>query len=789
MPRNDAELRNFLKLLLKEQIYTFTMKLLFYLVLQSIDADMATKLQESIKPIENAQDPEYFKNIANELFNYAISKTGDFEEIFGVNTVDRLPFMLTSLPKLKEIVRYLNQIKWSDISVDVIGRVFEGLIYEERRHLLGQHYTDTKIVDLILTGVFKKYGKPDKLLDPACGSGTFLVRALNYWKIFYSTELDKLKMPIYEYVEGVDIDRLASMLAKINLYIQALEKIKEGYKYVPKICHDDFFKINLSSDYAYVVANPPYTKQVEMALAFYDKQYKENLLNYVKDIENWDERASIYAYFLVRGGKLLRKNGRLGFIVENSWLNAEYGAPLKKWLFKNFSVEYVIESLVERWFEDAAVITNIIIAEMTAQSNYDVRFVFLKKSLRELIGDPPPANDFMANMQYYKRIMELYYEFDNCTVAKNKELNICENEKHRVVTVKKDFIEKIETKIGRLGILRGPKLYLNLVENFVNNNDNRLILLGEIIDIRRGLTTNADDIFYLPSKYWEYVKETPTDLVVRKTIQPRTTLTISKKYLRRLITPRHIENSTYEIESLPTLKKEDYVIWVDDVNNVTDYGMREYLAWAENFVKEKYVTSNGRKFSTLYNKIVNNNNWTKLTDTSGGLLIFRKGIHKNYGVLLNRVVDAQFHQRLYIGYIKDEFRGRVSPEVLFAVVNSVITYIGMELIGQTSLGEGVLDIKTTDYERIPIINPIWLEKHLRENNKFSEFLDTVNNMLRLRPKDIENEAERLERLEMEKFVLGSLGFGENEIRDLYRELIKLVQFRTERARNVRQDYS
>jgi len=189
----------------------------------------------------------------------------------------------------------------------------------------------------------------------------------------------------------------------------------------------------------------------------------------------------------------------------------------------------------------------------------------------------------------------------------------------------------------------------------------------------------------------------------------------------------------------------------------------------------------GRKFC--------HNNWTKLTDTSGGLLIFRKGIHKNYGVLLNRVVDAQFHQRLYIGYIKDEFRGRVSPEVLFAVVNSVITYIGMELIGQTSLGEGVLDIKTTDYERIPIINPIWLEKHLRENNKFSEFLDTVNNMLRLRPKDIENEAERLERLEMEKFVLGSLGFGENEIRDLYRELIKLVQFRTERARNVRQDYS
>jgi len=783
-PKNTNEFRNFLKLLLKEQIYTFTMKLLFYLVLQSIDADMAAKLQESIKPIEDAKDPGFFKKIADTLFAYAIERTGDFEEIFGINTVDRLPFMSASLPQLKEIVRYLNQIKWSDISIDVIGKIFEGLIYEERRHLLGQHYTDTKIVDLILAGVFKEHGKPDKLLDPACGSGTFLVRALNYWKIMYSTELDRLKMPIYEYVEGVDIDRLASMLAKINLYIQALEKIKAGYKYIPKIHHHDFFKINLSSDYAYVVTNPPYTKQVEMALAFYDKQYKENLLNHVKDIENWDERASIYAYFLVRGGKLLRENGRLGFIVENSWLNAEYGIPLKKWLFKNFTVEYVIESLVERWFEDAAVITNIIIAEKTVRSNYDVRFVFLKKKLNELIGAPPPANDFIANEQYYRKIMELYHGFDSCKPAENSELMICENEGYRVVTVKRNFIEKIEAKIGRLGVLRGPKLYLKLIENLVNSEDSRLILLGEIIDVRRGLTTNADDIFYLPSKYWEYVRETQTDLVIRKNIPPVTTLTISKKYLRRLITPRHVESSTYEIKSLPTLRRDDYVIWVDDVNNVTDEGMKEYLAWVENFVKEEYETSNGRKFSALYNKIVKHSNWTKLADTSGGLLIFRKGIHRNYGVLLNRTVDTQFHQRLYIGYAKES----VSPEVLFAVVNSVITYMGMELIGQTSLGEGVLDIKTADYERIPIVNPIWLEKHLRMTGKYSEFLGTVNKLLNLRPTDIEIEAKKPERLEMEKFVLGSLGFSEDNIKDLYRELIELVKFRTERAKSVRQGY-
>jgi N-6 DNA Methylase. len=179
----------------------------------------------------------------------------------------------------------------------------------------------------------------------------------------HSAELSKLEKPVYEYVEGVDIDRLASMLAKINLYIQALEKIKEGYRYIPKIHHKDFFKVNLDPDYMYIATNPPYTSQEEMSMAFYDKRYKEHLKRVVSDIEGWSVRASIYAYFLVKGGKLLRKGGRLGFIVENSWLNAEYGRALKKWLFDNFRVEYIIESLVERWFEDAAIITNIIVAE------------------------------------------------------------------------------------------------------------------------------------------------------------------------------------------------------------------------------------------------------------------------------------------------------------------------------------------------------------------------------------------------------------------------------------------
>jgi|GEM_PF-1190878 len=780
-PRNVNEFRNLLRLLLKEQIYTFTMKLLFYLVLQSIDTDMAAKLQESIKPIEDAKDPEFFKKIASALFSYAIERTGDFEEIFGVNTVDKLPFVDASLPQLKEIVRYLNQIKWSDISIDVIGRIFEGLIYEERRHLLGQHYTDTKIVDLILTGVFKKDGKPDKFLDPACGSGTFLVRALNYWRIMHSTELAKLKTPVYEYVEGVDIDRLASMLAKINLYIQALEKVKEGYRYVPRIHHKDFFKIDLSPDYMYVTTNPPYTRQEEMSMAFYDKRYKEYLEKAVSDIKGWSKRASIYAYFLVRGGKLLRKNGRLGYIVENSWLNAEYGKALKKWLFSNFCVEYVIESLVERWFKDAAIITNIIIAEKTKEPNCVTKFIFLKKKLGELIGEPPPATDYIANERYYERIKNLYDLADKCTPTKGDLYRICEGDDLRVVSINKNLIDIIEEKIGRLGILKAPKYLSIVIKNYVASNKSGIIIpMKKVINVKSGLSTKAIELFYLPSKYWNLVKETDERLILRSTAPTKlgNMIAISKNYLRQLLRKEHLSLHSYEINEHKKLGTHDYVLWIQDINEVYDEETRNYIKWMEMYIKE----SEGLK--TLKKKLGKMpRTWTQLQDTSGGQFLFRRVIHKNYSIYLNNLPELQVDEEISVGYLNKEYEN-IDKEIVFAILNSVFTYIGMELIGRTNLGEGALKMETADYEVIPIINPHWLKEELERRKVLTEFKNVVKRILKLKPMDIEVEAGRQERMKMEKFVLGALGFSESDIKELYSELLELVRFRTERARSI-----
>lgn len=701
------------------------------------------------------------------LFAYAIDKTGDFEEVFGTNTVDKLPFVDATLQSLKELISYLNQIRWSEINVDVIGRIFEGLIYTERRHLLGQHFTDTAVVDLILVATLKS---PGRLIDPACGSGTFLVRALNYWRAKHGYRKEN-----YQLIEGIDIDKLASMLSKINLYIQAIKEIEEKTKYYPKIRHSDFFKEMLSPEFSYVTTNPPYTRQEEMAMAFYDKEYKKWLDESVKDIPGWSKRASIYAYFLVKGAKLLKERGRLGFIVENSWLNAEYGGPLKNWFLDNFTVECVIESLVERWFEDAAVITNIIVAEKSKNPNYITQFLFLRRKLAEIFGAAPPASDLVANQRYYERIEDLVLR--GASSRLDNDYLILEDEVVRKVMIKKHTLKIIESKLGRWGILKGPKKYLELVLNFLEGKDQRLKLLSDFLNIERGLTTNANEIFYLPSKHWKSIGESENYLTLRG--PSHEIVKLNKRYLKPLIRMAHIETSPYCVFTLKRQGDEDFVLWIDDTSKVEDPGVKSYIEWAKNFIINEHEIDNAA-FPTLV-KQLDSTVWTKLPNKSGAMFLFKNDIHKNFAIYMNKIADSQVDKRLFLGYLKEN----IDPRTVFAVLNSVFTYLGMELIGRSNLGEGALDVNVVDYNKIPTIDPKIVEDKLKKDNAYQNFLKLVDEMLASKPKNIDLEVENDIRMKIEAYLHSPLGYNKKDVEHLYNELITLVNLRAKRATSIK----
>jgi len=127
----------------------------------------------------------------------------------------------------KELLRY----DLTQIDEDFFKEIYENIVERGQRHRIGEYYTPEWLTELILREVlniwWSKSSEPPKILDPACGSGTFLVNAIHIMK-------DELKRrdwrpeDVLNYmltsIVGVDINPLAVTIARAN-YLFALGEL------------------------------------------------------------------------------------------------------------------------------------------------------------------------------------------------------------------------------------------------------------------------------------------------------------------------------------------------------------------------------------------------------------------------------------------------------------------------------------------------------------------------------------------------------------------------------------
>ncbi|AFY46878.1 type I restriction-modification system methyltransferase subunit [Nostoc sp. PCC 7524] len=126
---------------------------------------------------------------------------------------------------------------WQYYHFDVIPLDFISSIYEEfvsKEYGTGIHYTPEHIVDFVLDGVLpwdsEKWDM--KILDPACGSGIFLVKA--FQRLIYRWEKahqkiiqpNDLKNLLENNLFGVDVDAQAVRVASFSLYLTMLDKVE-----------------------------------------------------------------------------------------------------------------------------------------------------------------------------------------------------------------------------------------------------------------------------------------------------------------------------------------------------------------------------------------------------------------------------------------------------------------------------------------------------------------------------------------------------------------------------------
>ena len=425
------------------------------------------------------ENPKEFSERLTGLFN-RVCKEVDYEAIFEHHPIlDEIPFSKKLIFALNDFIEELGTYNLAKIRSDVIGRVYEELIPDVERHRLGQYYTPPPIAELITEMCIRS--PSDKVLDPACGSGSFLVKAYHKLKDLKKkenpfTDDNKLHEEILNQLYGIDINPFPAQLSSINLAVRNLKVPSRNINLIVS----DFFKVKpsigiLPKEFDVVMTNPPYTRQEEME---YKEQVREEALTYSDGSKiPLDARAGIYAYFFTHSAKFLKEHGMMGQITSDTWLDVGYGEGLKRFFLDHFKIHAIIWYDV-RAFEKALVGTCITILEKEDESKEDrdnniVKFVRIKKAM--------PTKEIIRTIEIVKEDYE--DERIGITIKKQKEL---------------------EPKDKWGVFLRAPTVYFKLLSH------PKMIRFGDIAEIKRGYTTGANEFFYLDKekiKLWGIEKE------------------------------------------------------------------------------------------------------------------------------------------------------------------------------------------------------------------------------------------------------------------------------------------
>jgi hypothetical protein len=412
--------------------YVFANRLLFY---ESVRTKF-DELKELHVPRKATSADDLYLHF-QKAFQLAVDATGDYETLFYPAEQDWAgPHIFGhehSLDAWRSVLENLRPFNFKAIRTDILGGIFKRLIVPEERHKFGQHYTNEDLVDVVNAFCIRR--AEDAVLDPACGSGSFVVRA--YHRKAWLDRDKRLTHPAVSHqdrlaqIYGADISLFAAHLSTLNL---AAREINDEENY-PRIARRNFFEVRARKPFCElpqglrgervrapvllptlnaVVGNPPYVRQ-ELIPRRSDKpkprpmQAKEDLLELCAEL--WpglqlSGRSDLHCYFWPAATHLLAEGGWFGFVVSSSWLDAEYGFALQEWLLTNFKIHAILESNAEPWFEDARVNTCAVIAQRCAspagRAAQLVKFVRLDVPLANILGERKDENARQTAAEHFR---------------------------------------------------------------------------------------------------------------------------------------------------------------------------------------------------------------------------------------------------------------------------------------------------------------------------------------------------------------------------------------------------
>lgn len=261
------------------------------------------------------------------------------------------------------------------IQVELLSEIYENFLADldnKDKKKSGAFYTPPALVELILNEVLPVNKNESnynlKIIDPACGSGIFLVEAykriVTRWKNANpkaKINFNKLSELLQNSIYGVEIDPKAIKVSAFSLYLAMLDFLDpknlwyiEGEVF-PYLIHDNedselikqgknLYRTNTilengefeNRDYDIVIGNPPFGA--------------EKLDNYIKDYCERNNFSKQFIIPFIHKSTRLSPNGKIALVINSKILtNTELPARnFRNWLFKESYVEKVFNLSILR---------------------------------------------------------------------------------------------------------------------------------------------------------------------------------------------------------------------------------------------------------------------------------------------------------------------------------------------------------------------------------------------------------------------------------------------------------